>query len=897
MFFLIFFTNSIPGQEKIYFITYGNESSPKEGDDNFVQEIYFEINDLKSSTVYVRIFDADCGGSYDAKYGSWNTETEFSFYSLNQPKDFIADGNSKPDESDLVDGQLLFSRIFGFDNDIDGTWITLGKIELNSNGRGSRHYKMSVKGKDGNDPNVFDVILTGKENSQEQQEGIRKFSFLPTLRMNSPGEYAAIKFKIPVNSESLNIHTFDIDNAVSFFQTRFNKSVPISLSGNGEWTSNKIILDKYESGFEAAINIGQWGATPNDFTFYLTNNQGDIIPVNFPVEFKKEFAQPVIKYNFSNLEECFKFNFEATGSYDEDGNELDFLWSLSDGANYSGSSITHRFENPGSYQITLIATNNRPYITNSNIVRFPITINQSPIAEFVYDSIAAPGQRVRFNAAHSKDEDGFISDYEWNMGGGVVIKGKSVSNIFTQPGKYPVKLTVYDNSSGICRSDSIVKDVFINFAPVADAGENRIGSNGEVLIFSAENSYDYDGKIIDYEWQFGDESSSNESVTRHSYSQPGNYKVLLKVKDNSNLRNSVSSALINVKINHPPVAKINKIKTSAVGEKITFDASGSYDIDGNISKFQWDMGDGNRSNDEKFIYRYDKAGKYKVKLTVFDDSGTDSDSDSTSVFIRINAPPVARAGEDVYASKSEIGFDASSSYDPDDSIKEFLWDFGDGTSGNKSIISHYYSEPGDYKVILTVKDNSNLSNSIDQDTMLVRINSKPVADAGPDLMVVPGQKFLISGKNSFDPDGSISEYVWTFENNKVTTGIELQHSFDTPGDKLFKLRVRDNSGHDSAVDFDEIKVRVNAPPVADAGGNKVSIPGEEIIFDASNSFDPDNDDLRYTWKFNDLSDVLEGERVSRTFEKGGIYSAILTIDDMNNLSNSRSNDEYYYLCQ
>jgi len=56
-------------------------------------------------------------------------------------------------------------------------------------------------------------------------------------------------------------------------------------------------------------------------------------------------------------------------------------------------------------------------------------------------------------------------------------------------------------------------------------------------------------------------------------------------------------------------------------------------------------------------------------------------------------------------------FDASGSYDSDGFIVNYLWDFGDGATGEGVIVSHKFSEPKVLPVTLTVKDNSGLCNS------------------------------------------------------------------------------------------------------------------------------------------------------------------------------------------
>jgi len=59
----------------------------------------------------------------------------------------------------------------------------------------------------------------------------------------------------------------------------------------------------------------------------------------------------------------------------------------------------------------------------------------------------------------------------------------------------------------------------------------------------------------------------------------------------------------------------------------------------------------------------------------------------------------------------EIIFDASSSYDPDGQIVEYLWDFGDGTKGTGAVTSHIYTSSGEFTIVLTVVDDRGSRNA------------------------------------------------------------------------------------------------------------------------------------------------------------------------------------------
>jgi PKD repeat protein len=85
----------------------------------------------------------------------------------------------------------------------------------------------------------------------------------------------------------------------------------------------------------------------------------------------------------------------------------------------------------------------------------------------------------------------------------------------------------------------------MNMAPVARAGGPYIGYVNSPVSFSAENSYDSDGRIITYEWDFGDGNSGNGEKTQHTYTQTGNYTITLMITDD-NGKTDYDSSKVNI---------------------------------------------------------------------------------------------------------------------------------------------------------------------------------------------------------------------------------------------------------------------------------------------------------------------------------------------------------------
>lgn len=136
--------------------------------------------------------------------------------------------------------------------------------------------------------------------------------------------------------------------------------------------------------------------------------------------------------------------------------------------------------------------------------------------------------------------------------------------------------------------------------------------------------------------------------------------------------------------------------------KVGLDASQSYDPDGGVLTYLWDLGDGTISTASSLNHTFG-PGVYDVSLTVMDSDGNESRSLLT---IRCTGSPLA-----VFSMNVEEGieplpvlFDASDSSDPDGGPVHYQWDFGDGHSAEGAIAPHVYQRGGTFLVKLTVTD-------------------------------------------------------------------------------------------------------------------------------------------------------------------------------------------------
>jgi PKD repeat protein len=308
-----------------------------------------------------------------------------------------------------------------------------------------------------------------------------------------------------------------------------------------------------------------------------------------------------------------------------------------------------------------------------------------------------------------------------------------------------------------------------------------------------------DQNSLTYRWDFGDGSSADGPNVSHSYNQPGNYTVKLTVTDKDGAQGTDTTTVQVKAVNTPPTAVINGPKSGPAGSLMTFSASESSDPDGRIVSYTWNFGDGATASGIEVNHVYKLPGVYKVVLTVTDEAGS-SRKAVQKVTIEapiINRPPAAIiSGPTTGLTGESLTFSGAASADQDGRIISYAWDFGDGATSNRVEVTHTYSDPGTYKVSLTVTDDGCLTATA---TQMVQIET-PTTNRPPVAVIRapsrgPAQKPLrFSASGSSDPDGRIVSYVWDFGDGTTAEGVKVIHSYKEPNHYKVVLIVTDEGG-------------------------------------------------------------------------------------------------------
>lgn len=408
--------------------------------------------------------------------------------------------------------------------------------------------------------------------------------------------------------------------------------------------------------------------------------------------------------------------------------------------------------------------------------------------------------------------------------------------------------------------------------PVADAGADHTATVDSTVTLNASSSSDADGDALTYLWAFVSRpNGSSTTLSDDRALQPtflidvaGEYVVQLIVNDGE--FDSVTDTVTISTTNSAPIANAGPDQSALVGERVTFDASASFDIDGNTLSYLWTfttrpVGSNATLSDAAVLspsFIIDQPGTYITQLIVND--GVVNSTPDNIIVTTLNSVPTAVAGEDQAALVGDtITLNGSASNDVDGDALTYAWAITTAPQGSATILTAsntitpelLIDQLGTYVVQLVVNDG--MLSSTPDSLIITTGNSAPIANAGLDQSISVGEIFFLDGSNSSDLDGDSLSYQWSFTSLPAGSSTTLSNASiatpsaaaDAPGNYVAQLIVNDGTV-DSAPDSIVLSTN-NSRPVADAGLDQNALPNETVILDGSASTDADVDNLTYSW--------------------------------------------------
>lgn len=497
-----------------------------------------------------------------------------------------------------------------------------------------------------------------------------------------------------------------------------------------------------------------------------------------------------------------------------------------------------------------------------------------------------------------------IVAYAWSFGDGNSGNGQIVTHTYQEKpdsGFYTVTLKVNYQELGDLGGEVLEQEytrvigidneqVFAAFTFTPEEGQAPLE-----VTFDASESRDPDGFIVRYEWDFSNNGifDAEGMVATFTFDEPGNYPVTLRVTDNSGETNTVEHIVVvkSDEIIFPVVRNTPADDILVPGRAYQFDASDSASSEGEITRYEWNFGDGQIRSGRRVTHTFLREGVYEVSLKLTDSAGNTADyarnvtvsESSSGLFGSIATTPPAMENRVVGVVPLRVSFDAGGSSGGD--IVDFQWDFENNgeIDATGQTAEHIFTRTGTFNTELTITSADGRSAKttiqivVEGSEFEARMTVNPLTGEVP-LTVT------FDATSSRVPQGEqIIAYRWNFGDGTpllTTSDPIVSHRFDAIGTFNIKLTAVNSNNRTSET---EANVVVTATPLR-ACFTMSRTTGAAPL---SVNFNPQcttGTINTYKWDFGGLANSNE-RRPTFTFTEPGEYEVILEVlDNRNNVS-------------
>jgi PKD repeat protein len=274
-------------------------------------------------------------------------------------------------------------------------------------------------------------------------------------------------------------------------------------------------------------------------------------------------------------------SFNARSSGVAEGSQLvSFDWDFGDGTTASGLDVSHVYNSPGVFGVTLVVVDDKG-LSDSTVHEIQISAGettptpapeQPPVVRITAPAAVQVGEPFTVDATGSQCATRCVS-YAWNMGDGTQANAVTLQHVYQSVAVFNVFLTVTD--------------------------DRGLQSTANQTI-SAEP---------------GAPDPTNTPVAPVPTNTPVAPEPTATPEAPAPTDTPEAPA-------QPPAAVINGPAQGEVDEQLTFDGSGSQPGSGGpIVRYAWDFGDGNSADGPAVNHTYTTPGSYTVRLAVVDEQG------------------------------------------------------------------------------------------------------------------------------------------------------------------------------------------------------------------------------------------------------------------------------------
>lgn len=519
---------------------------------------------------------------------------------------------------------------------------------------------------------------------------------------------------------------------------------------------------------------------PGTYTVEFRNSQGGTV---IDSETITVYPKPEISFTGDPQGGCVPLTTSLTDASAVDPNVTitGFRWTLGDGTSATGNPITHTYNTPGSYKVSLQLQSDLPGCTVTGEVDDFITTS-SLTASFTADNLSACTGPLTVNFTNTTPDAANNLMYAWDLGNGNTSTARNPpAQTYTADGAYPVVLTVTDPDG--CA---------VMFTQIVNIGNPLVDFNVEDTICSGiQITMDNTSSVGTYLWDFGagaDPMSSTERNPDVLFNNKQDYTISLTVTDPDGCE-STTTKTVHVDMvfgdfvtdpafscNLPQDFTFTVTDPSALNVIWTYpDMSQSTDLVGSYS-----------IEEDPTIYGRNGEQTFITTSTVFNDRGCRGFFADTFMVHVPNA--LFTVDTTMGCAPLTVTFYDSLST-AHENIVTYTYDWGDGTENtffNNDPVTHTYTTAGDFEPFLIIENASGCRDT--SYAIPVFVGAPVMADFTADKSTIcAGDTVTFMGTGDpeidawhFDTDGSRLSHCaddanpsWVFNSMTGTMDVEL----------------------------------------------------------------------------------------------------------------------------
>lgn len=509
------------------------------------------------------------------------------------------------------------------------------------------------------------------------------------------------------------------------------------------------------------------------------------------------------------------------------GNPTSWSWDFGNGNTSTLQNPTATYFAPGSYTVTLTATNaaGSNTLTRSQL----ITVYEPPVVNFGANPTSGCFPlRVQFTDLSAPGSGNTNTSWQWDFGNGTTSTLQNPFVTYNTAGIFTVTLKV-TNDKGCTKT--VTRPGYITVTP----GVTSVFTNTQPTVCNPPATISFTNNstgppTLSYTWDFGDGNFSTVLNPVHTYTGAGTFTVSLITNSSAGCQDTARSTIVIGGYQTNFTAPLS----ACINETVTFtNTSAPVPVSS-----QWTFGDGGTANTINTSHAYAATGTYNVWLHNTYGSCTDSVMNT----ITINPRPVADFSAPV-TTKCEppltVNFQDLSTGGP----VSWQWDFGDGGTSTLQNPAHTYNSYGSFNVTLIV------SNAFGCTDTIVRTNYVEIRRAGISIAPFPVKGCIpitVSPVATINALDAVTSYAWDFGDGGTSTLPNPTHTYIAQGTYTVKLYITTSSGCTDSLVI-PAAVRVGTKPVADFSATPIPVCGRQPVSFTDLSAPADE----WLWDFGD----------------------------------------------